>query len=95
MNTRTNSEKALKLLDGFEKVETGFYFESKMEYLIQSYHKKQNNKAGYKMAFLSLSIILVINLVTFVSLKRKGNSNNSPTIETNFFESSKGTSKKL
>jgi hypothetical protein len=92
MKTRTGTDKALRLLDGLEKLEASPFFDSKMEYIISSYHKKQNYKAGYKMAFVSLSILIIVNLISFINIKRK-NSNPQTTIETPFFENSNNPSK--
>lgn len=92
MKTRTETDKALRLLDGLEKLEASPFFDSKMEYIISSYYKKQNYKAGYKMAFVSLSILIIVNLISFINIKRK-NSNQPTSIETPIFENSNNPSK--
>ena len=92
MKTRTETDKALRLLDGLEKLEASPFFDSKMEYIISSYYKKQNYKAGYKMAFVSLSILIIVNLISFINIKRK-NSNQQTSIETPIFENLNNPSK--
>jgi hypothetical protein len=92
MKTRTETDKALRLLDSLEKLEASLFFDSKMEYIISSYYKKQNYKAGYKMAFVSLSILIIVNLISFINIKRK-NSNQQTSIETPIFENSNNPSK--
>ena len=92
MKNRTETDKALRLLDGLEKLEASHFFDLKMEYIVSSYYKKQNYKAGYKMAFVSLSILIIVNLISFISIKRK-NSITPTTTETPFFENSNNPSK--
>jgi hypothetical protein len=87
MKTRTETDKALRLLDGLEKLEASPFFDSKIEYIVSSYYKKQNYKAGYKMAFVSLSILIIVNIISFINIKRK-NSNTPSTTESFIIENS-------
>jgi hypothetical protein len=87
MKTRTETDKALRLLDGLEKLEASPFFDSKIEYIVSSYYKKQNYKAGYKMAFVSLSILIIVNIISFINIKRK-NINTPSTTESFIIENS-------
>jgi hypothetical protein len=87
MKTRTETDKALRLLDGLEKLEASPFFDSKIEYIVSSYYKKQNYKAGYKMAFVSLSILIIVNIISFINIKRK-NSKTPSTTESFIIENS-------